>query len=93
MQIELQEIIEGEEIENTHEKRMLEIDKTNVWNVNKRESMEIEMETGFEKLLLSVAEFSNEPVEKMSTFRFYALQELIKDRNKANSNGRSDNKL
>ena len=62
------------------EKDILELQDVNVWNVYAEGNMEIEMEVDFEKYMLAVSEHTNENMETMSTFRFYAMQEYLKEK-------------
>lgn len=55
----------------------------NVWNINEPGNMEIEMEVEFEKLLIAVSEFTNEDIDELSTYRFYALISYLEDKNKS----------
>lgn len=64
------------------EKELLKLQKPNVWNVYEDGNMEIEMEVEFEKYMLAVSEHTNEDIDEMSTFRFYALQEYLKEKNR-----------
>ena len=62
------------------EKQMLEFRKPNVWNVHAEGNMEVLMEVDFEKFLLAVSEHTNEKVDEVNTFRFYALIDLLKEK-------------
>lgn len=72
--------IENAEIEET-EKRMLMMDLPKIWNINHRGNMEVEMETEFAKFMLSVSEHTNENMNEITVFRFYALLGYIKEKN------------
>lgn len=63
-------------------KQMLEMRKPNVWNVFQPENMEIMMEVDFEKFLIAVSEHTNEKIDDISTFRFYALIDFLKEKYK-----------
>ena len=66
------------------EKGMLELKKPNVWNTNIAGNMEVETEVEFEKFLVSLSEYTNENLEEITVFRFYALIDLLKEKNKNN---------
>lgn len=66
------------------EKGMLEMRKPNVWNTNIVGNMEVETEVEFEKFLVSLSEYTNENLEEITVFRFYALIDLLKEKNKDN---------
>lgn len=76
----------GEEIADgsidRKERDLLMLDLPNVWNVNHANNMEVEMETEFEMFMLSVGEHTNERVDEITVFRFYALLAYIKEKNK-----------
>lgn len=59
---------------------MLEMRKPNIWNVHTDGNMEILMEVDFEKFLLAVSEHTNEKIDEVSTFRFYALTDFLKEK-------------
>ena len=63
------------------EKRLLQMEGQNIWNVNQKGNMEVQMETDFEKFLISVSEHTKEDINKITVFRFYALIEFIKEKN------------
>lgn len=69
----------SEEIYN-FEKQMLELRKPNIWNVYAEGNLEIQMEVEFEKFLLAVSEHTNERIDEVSTFRFYALVDFLKEK-------------
>ena len=64
------------------EKRLLMIKTPNLWNVNAKDNMEIEMEVGFEKFLIAITEQSNERIDDLSTFRFYVLLDYLEEKHK-----------
>ncbi len=66
------------------EKQMLEMRKPNIWNVHTDGNMEILMEVEGEKFLLALSEHTNEKVDELSTFRFYALTDFLTEKYKAN---------
>lgn len=66
------------------EKGMLELKKPNVWNTNIAGNMEVETEVEFEKFLVSLSEYTNENLEEITVFRFYALIDLLKEKYKDN---------
>ena len=70
------------------EKGMLELKKPNVWNTNIEGNMEVETEVEFEKFLVSLSEYTNENLEEITVFRFYALIDLLTEKQKRNG---SDN--
>lgn len=70
------------------EKGMLELKKPNVWNTNIAGNMEVETEVEFEKFLVSLSEYTNENLEEITVFRFYALIDLLTEKHKKNG---SDN--
>lgn len=63
---------------------MLELRKPNVWNTNIAGNMEVETEVEFEKFLVSLSEYTNENLEEITVFRFYALIDLLKEKHKDN---------
>lgn len=65
---------------------MLEMDNPNIWNVNVRGNLDVEMEKNYEKFILSVSENTNLNVDEMNVFRFYSLIEHIKEKNRGNGN-------
>ena len=67
---------------------MLELRKPNVWNTNIAGNMEVETEVEFEKFLVSLSEYTNENLEEITVFRFYALIDLLTEKSKKNG---SDN--
>lgn len=64
------------------EKRLLMIRKPNLWNVNIKGNMEIEMEVGFEKFLIAITEHRNESIDELSTKRFYVLLDYLEEKYK-----------
>lgn len=78
--------IAGEEVSEAdidkQERQLLVLDSPNVWNIYKGGNMEVEMETEFEKFMLAVAEHTNEKLDDITVFRFYALLGYIKEKNK-----------
>lgn len=73
---------ERKELSFTLGKQMLEMRKPNVWNVFAADNMEIMMEVDFEKFLIAVSEHTNEKIDEISTFRFYALIDFLKEKYK-----------
>lgn len=65
---------------------MLEMRKPNVWNVHAKGNMERAMEVEFEKLLLAVSDHTNENIDNINTFRFYALIEYLEEKNNPQNN-------
>lgn len=64
------------------ERELLRLTSPNVWNIHNKNSMELEMETEFEKFMIAVSEHTNEKLDEITVFRFYALLGYIKDKNK-----------
>ena len=62
------------------------MDKPNVWNIHHKGNMEVEMETEFTKFMYAVGEHTNENLEEILTFEFYALVEYVKEKNKPAGN-------
>jgi len=94
MREELRGIIEDTDVDLTnHRKNMLILDKPNSWNVKSKHSMEREMEVGFEKFLIGVSELTSESTDTMTTYKFYALNEYIADKNKSLKDGRKNHKV
>lgn len=54
--------------------------KPNVWNVYEEGNLEIVMEVEFEKFLIAISEYSNETPDQLSTFRFYAQIDYLKEK-------------
>jgi predicted SprT family Zn-dependent metalloprotease len=91
LRLELNQILEGENDDLTaqiekHEFTMLSMDTPNSWNINRKGNMEIEMETEFVKLLYAISEHTNESVSDITVFKFYALVDFIKEKNKNDGN-------
>ena len=59
---------------------MLYMETPNAWNINKADNMEIEMETEFAKFLYTISEHTNEDVNEITVFSFYALTDFIKEK-------------
>lgn len=77
-------IINGEFDEDglfTIEKEILEHDKPNNWNVWVSNNMERTLEVDFQKFGIAVAERTNQKLEEMMTFTFYATLEHLKEKN------------
>ena len=75
------EDISEEEIDK-RERELLRLDLPNVWNIHNKGNKEVEMETEFEKFMIAVAEHTNEKLDEITVFRFYALLGYIKEKNK-----------
>lgn len=85
--LKLDEIIEEETKEKSEVvKELLEHEKPNSWNVWDKGNMERAMEVDFQKFALMVTEKSNQTLHKMTTFTFYTMAELIKEKNSKNKN-------
>ncbi|AHK11384.1 tail assembly chaperone [Flavobacterium sp. phage 1/32] len=83
LEAELDSIIKSEDFSEeiyNFEKQMLELKKPNIWNVYAEGNLEIQMEVEFEKFLLAVSEHTNEKIDEVSTFRFYALVDFLKEK-------------
>jgi len=94
MRLEVLQIIEGDSDDRKnrieqHEKSLLYMDKPNVWNIHHKGNMEVEMETEFAKFMYAVGEHTNEDMEVITTFGFYALVGYLKEKNKPVKNGNS----
>ena len=61
------------------EKEILETDKPNVWNVWKKGNMERSLEVDFQKFAISVIRKTNQSLDNLMTFSFYATVELLKE--------------
>lgn len=61
------------------EKEILETDKPNIWNVHKKGNMERVLEVDFQKFAISVIRKTNQSLDNLSTFSFYATVELLKE--------------
>lgn len=66
------------------EKRILENSKPRSWNIYIQGNMEIEMEVEFEKYLLAVSENTKESIDEITVFRFNALVDYLKEKDKSN---------
>lgn len=77
------EKIKDDEIDRK-ERDLLALDTPNIWNINTAGNMEVEMETEFEKFMLTVGEHTKEKLDEITVFRFYALLGYIKEKNKPN---------
>jgi hypothetical protein len=66
------------------EKKILENNKPRSWNIYIHGNMEIEMEVEFEKYLLAVSEHTKESIDGMTVFRFNALVDYLKEKDKSN---------
>lgn len=62
------------------EKQMLEIDIPNVWNVWKDGNMERTLEVESRKFGIAVTEATNQNIEEITTFTFYASVEHLKEK-------------
>ncbi len=62
------------------EKKMLSLDTPNSWNVNAAKNMEIQMEADFEKYIFAISEHTKVDIEKISVFKFYALEGYITEK-------------
>ena len=84
IKLEFNKIIDGEENPEITEveKRMLQMDLPKTWNIHHAGNMEVEMETEFAKFLIAVSEHTNEDTNNITVFRFYALLDHLKDKNK-----------
>lgn len=84
LDVELDKILKPEEKQADLiydlESKMLEMRKPNIWNVHTDGNMEILMEVDFEKFLLAVSEHTNEKIDEVSAFRFYALIDFLKEK-------------
>lgn len=85
--LDLDEIIQGESDELKEKKakqdrEVLRLEAPGIWNINIRGNREIEFEVEFEKLMIAVAEHTNEKIDEITVFRFYALIDHIKDKNR-----------
>lgn len=83
--LEVRGILYGssEELENQigrHDKNMLSMNTPSSWNINAKDNMERRMEIDFEKYLFAVAEHTKIDVEEVSVYRFYALEEFIREK-------------
>lgn len=70
------------------ETQMLEMRRPNVWNIHEPGNMELSMEVDFEQLLLAVSEFTNENIDEISVFRFYALVGYLEEKHKPKPNNK-----
>lgn len=57
------------------EREILEIDKPNVWNVWKEGNMERTLEVDSRKFGIAITELTNQNIEDITTFTFYASVE------------------
>jgi hypothetical protein len=82
----LDRIIEGDERHDQNifeaEKELLERDRPKVWNIWKDGNMERTLEVDFQKFGVAVTENTNQDLETISTFTFYATVEHLKDKYK-----------
>ena len=62
------------------EREILQHDKPNIWNVWKDENMERVLEVDFQKFAISVTEISNQRIDDITTFTFYATVEHLKEK-------------
>lgn len=67
---------------DTQERELLMLDLPNIWNVNSKNNMEVEMETEFEMFMLAVGEHTKERIDEITVSRFYSLLGYIKEKNK-----------
>ena len=85
-------IIDSEEPDNEGlyktEWEILQHDKPNVWNVWMKGNMERALEVDFQKFAISVTEVSNQRIEDISTFTFYATVEHLKEKYRKNNKKR-----
>lgn len=84
----LDAMINGTDLESEQlysvEHGILQYDKPNIWNVWKEENMERVLEVDFQKFAISVTEVSNQRIEDITTFTFYATVEHLKEKYKRN---------
>ena len=62
------------------EKQILEIEKPNVWNVWKENNMERVLEVDSRKFGIAITESTNQNIEEITTFTFYASVEHLKEK-------------
>lgn len=74
---------DSQEQKHKAEKEMLRLSKPSLWNVHIPGNAELEMETGFEDFMFTVAEHTKEDLDKITVFRFYSLLDYIKSKNKS----------
>ncbi len=89
LKVELGQIITGVEQKEKlfkAEKNLLNLDKANSWNINNAGNMEREMEVEYTKFVYAVQEHTNEDLNNVTAFRFYALVEYVEQKNKPNGN-------
>lgn len=91
MRLEVKGILTGEfekEKIEAHEKTILLMTKPNNWNIHKKGNLEIKMESDFIKLLFAISEHTNENMNEISVFSFYALIDFIQEKNKPHGNSK-----
>lgn len=62
------------------EKQILEVDKPNIWNVWHEKNMERVLEVDSRKFGIAVTENTNQNIEEITTFTFYASVEHLKEK-------------
>lgn len=62
------------------EKQILEVDTPNVWNVWSENNMERVLEVDSRKFGIAVTELTNQDIEQITTFTFYASVEHLKEK-------------
>lgn len=73
------EAISGENRTEETERRLFDLQDPQFWNLHVKDNAEVGYEVGFEKLLIAISERTNERVDEISTFRFYAMMEYLKE--------------
>lgn len=62
------------------EKQILEVDAPNIWNVYHEGNMERVLEVDSRKFGIAVCENTNQDIEEITTFTFYASVEHLKEK-------------
>ena len=65
-------------------KELLRLINPNFWNLNRENNADVDIEVGFEELMLSISEHTKEDLDTITTFKFYTLIKYI---NKKQSDG------
>lgn len=61
---------------------ILRLSVPSYWNARIKGNAEVSTERDFEQLLLAIGQHTNEPLDKITVFRFYSLIAFLKEKNK-----------
>ena len=73
--------VEVDEQKQKFEKELLRLSTPSVWNIYEPGNAEVEIEVGFEQLILNLSEKTRLDVDSLSVFQFYTLLNSFKNGN------------